>query len=251
MINLCIDIGNTNLVFCLFNTNKLSLVIRENTESLNGRSLKKIMENFKKYKLKLNIIISSVVPTSSKILEKFLSSNSYNFIRFRDILKKFNFSTDIKNKRSIGDDRIINILYAQELFVKSMIIVDFGTATTFDVLDKQKKYSGGVITPGIDISLKVLKKNTAKLPLVDFKETKNVIGDTTIKAIRSGFFWGYVSMVKGLIKKIETEKKSKFNVILTGGNSNSFRNILNNVKLIDPYFTSRGLNHLLIKYINE
>ena len=104
-----------------------------------------------------------------------------------------------------------------------MIVIDFGTATTLDVLDRKGVYSGGVITPGIDLSLNSLKKMTAKLPLVKFKRTKNIVGKNTVQAIQSGFFWGYVSMIEGLINKLNKEKNDRFKVVLTGGNANFFK----------------------------
>ena len=90
------------------------------------------------------------------------------------------------------------MLYAKKKFGKSVIVIDFGTATTLDVLNKDGTYNGGVITPGIELSLGSLKKMTAKLPLVKFKKTKKIMGTSTINAIQSGFFWGYVSMIEGL-----------------------------------------------------
>ena len=112
----------------------------------------------------------------------------FEFFFLSEFKRKLNIKTKIKNKDSIGDDRIVNIFYAREIYKRSVIIVDFGTATTFDFLDNKGIYSGGVITPGIDLSLQSLKDKTAKLPLVVFKKTKNILGTTTQNAIQSGFF---------------------------------------------------------------
>ena len=137
---------------------------------------------------------------------------------------------------------------AKERFNKSVIIVDFGTATTLDVLNNFGVYHGGVITPGIEVSLNTLKNKTAKLPLVKFSRTKKVIGFNTKQAIQAGFFWGYCSMIEGLIKKIIKEENNDFQIILTGGNSSYFHNVFENVILIDEFFTSKALNYILNKY---
>ena len=89
---------------------------------------------------------------------------------------------------------------------------------------------------------------TAKLPLVEFKKTKKVIGNTTVSAIQSGFFWGYVSMIEGLIRKINAESNEIYKIILTGGNANFFKNMFDNVCIIDDLFTSKGLNYLINEF---
>ena len=139
------------------------------------------------------------------------------------------------------------MFFAKQKYDHSIIVIDFGTATTFDVLNHDGIYDGGVITPGIELSLFALEANTAKLPLVKFKKTNKVIGMDTKEAIQSGFFWGYVSMIEGLINLIQAEKNKKMQVILTGGNSNLFKKIIKNVLLVDEYFTSKGLNCLIRK----
>ena len=137
------------------------------------------------------------------------------------------------------------------MFAKSIVIIDFGTATTIDVLDKKGVYDGGVITPGIDLSLKSLQMGTAQLPLVNFKKTNSIVGKSTKEAIQSGFFWGYVSMIQGLIHRIQLEKKTEFQIILTGGNSKYFKGCFENVINIDEYFNSKGLNYLTNTYFKK
>ncbi len=242
-MNLTIDIGNTNLMICSFNGEKIYSYKRIPIRSFYEKDIPKIFKVINKKKD--NIIISSVVPSFEIKFTRFLRKQNFDYFLVKDLVAEINLKTNINNKKEIGDDRIINMFYAKELFKKSIIVVDFGTATTFDVLDKEGIYDGGVITPGIDLSLKALKDNTAKLPLVNFKKTKKVIGHNTQQAIKSGFFWGYVSMVEGLINKIEMEKKNKFCMILTGGNSLYFKNIFKNTLLVDEFFTSKALNHTL------
>ena len=144
---------------------------------------------------------------------------------------------------------MVNVLYAKNMYIKSTMIIDFGTATTIDVLDKNGDYDGGVITPGIDLSLQSLKNGTAKLPLVNFKKTKFVVGKSTTNAIKSGFYWGYRSMIDGLIEKIAKEQNDIFKIILTGGNSKYFKNCFENVIIIDEFFNTKGLNFLINDYL--
>ena len=203
-----------------------------------------------KYKI-LNVLISSVVPGISEKFFEIFDTLKVDFFQIKNLLRICNLKTNIRNKSSIGNDRLINIIYAKHLHAKSKVIIDFGTATTIDVLDKHGVYDGGVITPGIDLSLKSLQMGTAKLPLVTFKKTNSIVGRSTKEAIQSGFFWGYVSMVQGLIQKIQKEKKTKFKIILTGGNAKFFEGYFENVIKIDEYFNSRGLNYLTNTYFKK
>ena len=131
------------------------------------------------------------------------------------------------------------------------MIIDFGTASTIDVLDINGDYDGGVITPGIDLSLKSLREGTAKLPLVRFQKTKKVLGKSTLGAIKSGFFWGYILMIKGLVLKIQEEQKNKFGIVVTGGNSKFFKSCFDNLLTVDEYFNSKGLNFIINSYLKQ
>jgi len=248
---LTVDIGNTSISLCFFKQTKIlrykKFIISKNAWNITLSTIKKFIKELPKFK----VIISSVVPEMTLKLEKLFAELSIKTVLLKNLRKKIHLDTHIQNKDSIGDDRIANILFAKKSFNNSAIIVDFGTATTFDVLDRNGVYAGGIITPGIDISLMSLKKNTAKLPLVEFKNVSRIVGKSTEEAIQSGFFWGYTCMIKGLIKKIQTEKKTKFKIILTGGNSNSFKEIFNRGTLIDEFFTSKGLNFIFTEYCDD
>ena len=248
MIKLTIDVGNTNTLFCFFSNDKVISYKRIYTKKISEEKLIQIInKKIKSTPLTKNtyIIISSVVPKIEKIFINFFKKKSFKFYFFRDSLKKLDLKTKIRNKSEIGDDRIINMFYAKKKFKYSVIVIDFGTATTLDVLNEHGVYNGGVITPGIDLSLDSLKRMTAKLPLVKFSKTKKVIGTSTKSAIQSGFFWGYVSMIDGLIKKINIENQETYKIVLTGGNAKFFKNMFDNVCVIDDLFTSRGLNFLI------
>ena len=248
MTNVTIDIGNTIISFCMFEKNKLLKHKKIPKDKLDIKVLKFIKSRFFKNQ-KVKLLISSVVPSSEKIITSFLKDNLINSYSLKDLLKKIDIKTNIKKQNEIGDDRFANIIYAKKIYKNSVIVVDFGTATTFDILNRKGVYFGGIITPGIDLSLNVLRYKTAKLPLVKFKKTKKVVGLNTKEAIESGFFWGYCSMIEGLIKKIEEEQKEAFNIILTGGNAFYFKGIHKKVVLIDEFFTSKALNYILNEYI--
>ena len=248
MINVTIDVGNTIISFCMFKKDKLLKHRKIPKDKLDIKALQILKKNFFGQQ-KIRSLISSVVPSSEKIIKSFFKDNSIDSISLKDLLKKIDIKTNIKKKKEIGDDRFTNIIYAKKIYKNSVIVIDFGTATTFDVLNSKGVYFGGIITPGIDLSLNVLKYKTAKLPLVKFKKTKKVVGFNTKEAIESGFFWGYCSMIEGLIKKIEEEQKEVFKIILTGGNANYFKGIHKKVVLIDEFFTSKALNYILNEYV--
>ena len=241
-MKLTIDIGNTNILFAFFKDKKVVCIERLKTDKASLNEIEKIMS---KYSIIEKIIVSSVVPLIDKLLITYFNSKSLKYLLLKDLIENFKFKTNIRNRYEIGDDRIVNMIYAKKLFGNSVIVIDFGTATTLDVLDHKGVYTGGVITPGIDLSLNTLKLMTAKLPLVKFKRTKNVIGKNTVQAIQSGFFWGYVSMIEGLINKLNQEKNDRFKIVLTGGNANFFKKMFKNISIIDDLFTSKALNYII------
>ena len=248
---LTIDVGNTNVAICLFVKKKPIYFVKIRNSDLTNTKLQQHL--LKKYikNVDTNIILSSVVPVISKRIIDFLMINKIKFHLLKDLIKTLELKINIKKRENIGEDRITNAYYAKTKYLKNLIIIDFGTATTFDVIDSKGIYDGGIITPGIDVSLKVLSERTAKLPLVKFAKTKNVIGRDTKSAIQSGFFWGYISMIQGLVDKITKEKKDSFRIILTGGNCDIFKSFIENVIVSDDLFNSKGLNFIMNEYLNK
>ncbi len=241
-----IDIGNTNVMYSLFKGLKITKLkrIRKNLITSYG-SLKLYFRFLYKIKTLEGIIISSVVPELDNLFKIFfLKELRIDVIFVNKISKKFNFKTMIKNKQSIGADRMVNVIYSKSLTKCPLMIIDFGTATTIDYVNCDGVYEGGIISPGIDLSLKSLHQFTSKLPLVKFKETKNIIGNDTKSAIQSGFFWGYLSMIKGLIKLVNEETKVNSNLIITGGNCKIFASYIKNIYLVDEYLSMKGLNFI-------
>ena len=242
---LTIDVGNTNIAICLFNKEKPIQFVKIRNTDITRTILQKYLLIKNTKNSFTNIIISSVVPSISELIINFLIANKIKFYLLKDLIKTLDMKINIKNKKKIGEDRIVNAYYAKKKYLKNLIIIYFGTAATFDVIDSKGIYDGGIIAPGIDLSLKVLSEKTAKLPLVKFAKTKNIIGRDTKSAIQSGFFWGYVYMIQGLVKNISREKKNSFKIILTGGNCNIFKSLIENVIESDDLFNSKGLNFIM------
>ena len=235
------DIGNTDVKICLIDNNfkiKKKIIIKSNI--INKSEIKNKLKFTLMYKNKLDkIIFSSVVP---KIYNQFSSYFKLNFkINTIEIKKlKLNKLIDIKvNKKQVGSDRLANSIAAIDM-KKNYIIIDFGTATTFDVLIK-KKYLGGVISPGINLSLKNLINKASLIPEINLKKISNVIGKNTIDAVRSGFFWGYAGLIDNMIKLIKKQTKSEFKIILTGGLADLYKNSINAKCKVDKDLTIKGI----------
>ena len=218
------DIGNTETKIFYFDAKlKIKNKIICKTDLLNSKNFEKKIKSLKKYHLKLNkVIISSVVPKSERILKnifyKILKKKIYSFKKIN--LKKF---VNIQvNKNQVGSDRIANaigILNKRDNY----IVIDFGTATTFDII-KKKDYLGGVIAPGIKLSLNNLVERASLIPKIKLMRTKKVVGKNTLTAVRSGFFFGYSGLINKIIKAIKKETKTNYKIVLTGGLSYMFKN---------------------------
>ena len=224
-----VDVGNTNTVFAVFNGDtKLSewrcSTSTERTADEYFVWLKALMDlsniNFKDMK---SVIISSVVPKvvfNLRVLaSRYFSCRPY-VVGKRDCLIPIEVRVD--EGVLVGADRIVNSVGAFHRYGGDLIIVDFGTATTFDVVDIDGAYIGGVISPGINLSIKALHDGSASLPHIDISKPKTVIGTNTVDCLKSGVFWGYVCLIEGLIKKIQSERKTYGSVIATGGLASLF-----------------------------
>jgi type III pantothenate kinase len=142
----------------------------------------------------------------------------------------------------VGADRLVNAIAAHDRYRKALIVVDFGTATTFDIVDENGNYAGGVIAPGINLSLEALYQAASKLPRVDIRPTEMVIGKATIPGMQSGIFWGYVGLIEGLIQRIRAEwGVADMPVVATGGLAPMFAEATSLFDHIDRDLTIRGL----------
>ncbi len=242
------DIGNTEVKLCLIDKHfKIKKKINIKTKDITESIIKTKMATFLKNKKKIeNIIFSSVVP---KIYRKFYSFFRINFNMKIIEIKKLNLKKliDIRvNKKQVGSDRLANSIGAIN-HKNNFIIIDFGTATTFDVVIKNK-YLGGIIAPGINLSLKSLISRASMIPEIDLKKISYVIGKNTNEAVRSGFYWGYAGLIDNMIKLIKRQSKSSFKVILTGGLANLYQHSIKTKCKVDKDLTIKGIIKI-IKYL--
>lgn len=235
------DIGNSDTK--IFLVNKKDRILKRTSlisKNINNKNLdKKIKFLIKDIKKVEKILFCSVVPKSFNLIKKYFHKKTK--IRCYEI-KNLNLSSLIKikvNYKQAGSDRLTNAISLQN-GKDNFIILDFGTATTFDVVIKNV-YHGGVIAPGVKLSLKTLVSNASLIPSMNLKKINKVIGVNTLGAVRSGFYWGYVGLIDNIIYLIKKETKRSFKLIITGGFSNLFTNSLKNKAFIDKDLTIKGL----------
>lgn len=250
---LAFDIGNTNIVIGLFDDKKLIHKWRliSNTKKSVDDYAVDIVELFLTDKIDcltiIGCIIGSVVPTLtnriSEAVKKFLPEEvAKKLLVIGDEKIRLNIDVKIKNKNEVGYDRLINSIAGYKKFGGNLTIIDFGTATTFDIAGRDGEYLGGVIAPGINLSLKALHDMTAQLPKISVKPQKNVIGKSTIEAMNSGVYFGYTSLIEGMIEKIEKELGHKTTRIITGGLAEIFKEPLKSLGVYhEPDLTLEGL----------
>ena len=235
------DIGNTETK--LFIVSKKKRILKRITflsKSVNNTKLNNL---FKKNKIQLDkiekVLFCSVVPNTFSIIKSFLSKK----IKSKCFeVKNLNLKSLIKIKvdyNQVGSDRITNAIGIMNN-KNNFIILDFGTATTFDVLIKNT-YNGGVIAPGVRLSLNTLSDKATLIPKIDLKKMNKVIGNNTTTAVRAGFFWGYAGLIDNIIYLIKKETRKSFKVIITGGFSNLFKNSIKTKASQNQNITINGL----------
>ena len=235
------DIGNTETKICLVGSNKKIIKkINFSSKNISNSQLKKKIKQLKIKKLSLKkCLFCSVVPKNFKIIKKHIAKHyKIQCFELKDL--KINKLIKIKvNKKQIGSDRLANAIGSMNN-KDNFIILDFGTATTFDVLIKNV-YHGGIISPGIGLSLNTLITNASLIPNLKLKKINKVIGSNTVDAVRSGFFWGYRGLIDNILNLIMKETRKSFKITITGGFSHLF-NKFNNTKInINKDITIKGL----------
>jgi type III pantothenate kinase len=250
---LVIDIGNTNIVFGVYDDDKLVNHWRLSTALQKTVDEYAILLNSLLYfeKIKLNeidsAIISCVVPPLLIPFE--ILCRKYVYIK--PIIVEPGIKTGMpiqyENPQEVGADRIVNAVAGYEKHKKSLIIVDFGTATTFDYITPKGDYMGGAIAPGIMISLEALFERASKLPRVELIRPKSIIGKNTVHAMQSGITYGYVSLVDGIVYKMKEEVKTNPYVIATGGLASLIYKESNTLDEVDEFLTLKGLKILYDK----
>ena len=235
------DIGNTEVKICIVdNKFKIKKKVIIKTNEINQAKLKNKLQFLLKHRNNFkNIIFSSVVPKIYKEFYVFFKLNlNIKILEIKNL--KLNKLIDIRvNRKQIGSDRLANSI-AMIDSKNNYIIIDFGTATTFDVIIKNK-YLGGIISPGINLSLNTLISKASLIPDINLKKISNVIGKNTLDAVRSGFFWGYAGLIDNMIKLIKKQTKSRFSIILTGGLADLYKNSINTKCKVDKDLTIKGI----------
>ena len=235
------DIGNSETKIYLVNSNrKIIKSINISTKKININILKKEIKKLTKDLKKINkILFCSVVPKTFNLIRKFFNKNTK--IRCYEV-KDLNLRSTINinvNFKQVGSDRITNAISVINN-KDNFIILDFGTATTFDVVIKNS-YKGGVIAPGIKLSLNTLSDKATLIPKINLKKINKIVGNNTITAVRSGFFWGYSGLIDNIIRLIKNENNKNFNTIITGGLSNLFQTSIKTKVKLNKDITVKGL----------
>ena len=235
------DIGNTETKICLINSKEkiVKKIIFSSKNITNNQLINKIKILKLKSKNIKKCLFCSVVPNTYKRIKIYLKK-FYDIKSFE--LKDLKLDRLIKikvNKKQIGSDRLSNAI-AVNNNKDNFIILDFGTATTFDVLIKNV-YHGGIIAPGVKLSLNTLVSNATLIPNLNLKKTNRVIGVNTKLAVRSGFFWGYRGLIDNILNLIKKETRKTFKIIITGGFSNLFIKSISYKAKINKDITIKGL----------
>ena len=237
------DIGNTSTKICIIN--KKSRILKElsieTKDLLIDINIDKFFKQVLKEKIEKKILFSSVVPNIYNKINKFLISKNFMAYEIKKLPLKKIIKINIDNYKELGSDRIANAIGAYNLFKTNCLIVDFGTATTFDIVKKPGIYEGGVIAPGIKLSILNLSRSTAALPIFKLKSNSRVFGKNTKDALNAGFLWGYQGLISNIIKKINYKFNRKFKIILTGGYADIFTKFIHNKTTTDKHITIKGI----------
>ena len=245
---LAIDCGNTNIVFAVFDGEtvrgewRASTSVERTADEL-GVWLCQLLsiENLSRTDVTATII-SSVVPAMQfnlkTLCRKYFNCNP---LVVGDDGVKLGIKILLDRPEEVGADRLVNAIAAHDRFPGPLIVIDFGTATTFDVVDRDGNYCGGAIAPGINLSLEALHMAAAKLPRVAIGRPRQVIGRATVPAMRSGIYWGYVGLIEGLVSRISDEMGEQPTVVATGGLAPIFMEATTCIQHLASDLTLRGL----------
>ena len=250
---LLIDCGNTNIVFAIAQNDRILKKWRINTDP------KRTADEYYVWLIKLleieninllsisDCIIASVVPDA---LFSLLNFNK-EYLKIEPFIVgennlKIGIDINIDNPSEAGADRIVNAVAVKKFYNKPSIVIDFGTATTFDIVSKSGSYEGGIIAPGVNLSLEALYMAASRLPRIKVDNDKNIniVGKNTKDSMYSGIYWGYISLIEGLVKRINEEKNFNYYVIATGGLSNLFSKNCSIIEKVDNELTLNGLIHI-------
>lgn len=245
---LVVDAGNTNTIFALFDDMEQIGLWRISTNV--QRTCDEYAVFLKPLMMQTGVNPSSVTDT---IIGSVVPDLNFNLIKLcaehfsceplcvggSDV--KTGMKVDIDNPEELGADRLINSVAGVDKYGPSLLIIDFGTATTFDMIDENSVYCGGAIAPGINLSLRALYMAAAKLPSVAVARPPKVVAKNTVNAIQSGIFWGYVGLIEGLVKRMKVEVGKEMTVVATGGLAPLFTDTIDVIDHADNDLTLKGL----------
>jgi type III pantothenate kinase len=245
---LAIDVGNTNITLGLYKKDQLidswrMETVHDRTSDEYGLVIHQLIaQSGHAHEAIEGVIIASVVPVLTGTMERFV----------RRVFKKepLVVGPGIKTQmpilynppKDVGADRIVNAVAAYARFKQACIVVDFGTATTFDSVTERGEYAGGAIVPGIKISMSALFHAAAKLPKVDIQKPGAVVGKSTVESMQAGIYYGYAGLVDGLVRRMRAEMKSDpIHVLATGGLAPLIAEATETIELVDEGLTLEGL----------
>ncbi len=234
------DIGNTSSRICLLNKNFLinKSIIFDTKKIFKKSYFKNILKKFMKKNSNKTILFSSVVPSALNEIKKKFKNSKYKVIEIKSLNIKKTIKINVNKINQLGSDRIVNAIGAKKY--KNCLIVDFGTATTFDII-KNGVYEGGVIAPGVKSSMVNLTNSTALLPMFSLKKNQKNYGKNTKDALNAGFIWGYEGLINNIINKITSKWQIKYKLILTGGYAIFFKKIIKKKAIVDQNITIKGI----------
>jgi type III pantothenate kinase len=246
---LAIDSGNTNAVFAVYegDTLRASWRVSTNARRTADEYAVWLTQLLALAGLKVGdidaTIVANVVPEASfnllQLCRRYLGSEPL-VVGHPDCSPGIGIDVDMPAS-GVGADRVANAVAAQDRYRRPLMVVDFGTATNFDIVDKTGSYCGGIIAPGPNLSLQALEMAAAQLPHIAIRRPPAVVGRNTISAMESGVFWGYVGLIEGLIRRIRDERQEKMGVVATGGLAPLFAGATEMIEKVDPDLTLWGL----------
>ncbi|WP_044482584.1 type III pantothenate kinase [Paenibacillus antibioticophila] len=244
---LVVDVGNTNIVLGIYRQRELlhHFRIGTNRQATVDEYGVLIHNLFAMSKIDPEqiegVILSSVVPPLMHVLEELCEK----YLHQKPLVVGPGIRTGLnlryENPREVGADRIVNAVAAIEKYGGPLVVVDFGTATTFDCVDAAGNYLGGAIVPGIGISTEALYQRASKLPRIELEKPKKVIGRNTVHAMQSGIIFGYAGQVDGIVERIAREMNTQPKVIATGGLAELIASESKSIQEVDPWLTLEGL----------
>ncbi|MGI6588161.1 MAG: type III pantothenate kinase [Peptococcia bacterium] len=244
---LAIDIGNTNTVLGVYQEDhllkhwRLSTKVNKTVDECGILLRNLFLHNEIYYREVKDIVVSSVVPPIMPAIEEM----ARQYFEIEPLVigpgVKMGMSLLYDNPREIGADRIVNAVAGYELYGGPLLIVDFGTATTFCVISAKGEYLGGAITVGIDVATEALFQRTAKLPRIELVKPERVIGRNTVASMQSGLVYGFIGQVEGIVRRIKAEINEDLFVVATGGMSKLIASESEIINKVDPFLTLEGL----------